>query len=107
MGTRKFDGSLWRFSARNACKPSSATCVPTLVEGIDHDKNRTDDRQVLEWFQDEGFEQGTIVMNATLKIGVVLYDLSESDFKRRIAVGEMASNCRKEKVGLPFGLFPP
>jgi hypothetical protein len=63
---------------------------------------------VLKWFQDEGFEQGTIVMSATLKIGVVLYDLSESDFKRRIAVGEMASKRCKEVIGcLPFGLFSP
>jgi hypothetical protein len=37
--------------------------------------------QVFKWFQDEGFEQGTIVTSATPEIGVVFYDLSESDFK--------------------------
>ena len=64
--------------------------------------------QAPEWFQDKGIEQGTIVTSAaTLKIGVVLYDPSESDFKLRIAVGEMASKSRKEMVGLAFGLFPP
>jgi hypothetical protein len=63
--------------------------------------------QVFKWFQNERFEQGTIVTGATLKIGVVLYDLSESGFKGRITVGEMASKSRKQVVGLPFGLFAP
>jgi hypothetical protein len=72
-----------------------ASCVPTLIEGIDHDKDRANDVQVFKWFQDEGFEQGTMVTGATLKIGVVLYDLSEGDFKRRIVVGEMASKSRR------------
>ena len=63
--------------------------------------------QVLKWFQDEGFEQGTIVTGATSKIAVVLYDLSERDFERRIAVGEIASKSRKQVISLPNGLFPP
>jgi hypothetical protein len=83
-------------------QPSSATCVPTLVEAIDYDNNRTDDIQVPKWFQDEGFEQGTIVSSATSKIDVVLYDLSERNLKRRIAIGEMASKSRKQMIGLPY-----
>jgi tyrosyl-tRNA synthetase len=64
-------------------------------------------RNVLKWFQDKGFEEGTIVTGATSKIGVALYDLSESGFKQRIAVGEMVSKSRKQVIGLPFGLFAP
>jgi hypothetical protein len=63
--------------------------------------------QVLKWLQDEGFEQGTIVTGATSKIAVALYDLSESGFKRRIAVGEMVSKSRKQVIRPPFGLFAP
>jgi hypothetical protein len=63
------------------CNPSPTSCVPTLVKGINHDENRTDDVQLLEWFQDKVFEQCTIVTGATWKINVVLYDLSESHFK--------------------------
>ena len=59
----------------------STGCIPALVEGIDYDKNRSDDVQVLEWFQDEGYEQGIIVMSADSKSRVVLYDLSKRDFK--------------------------
>jgi hypothetical protein len=64
--------------------------------------------QLLKWFQDEGFEQCTIVTGTTSKIDVVLYDLPESGFKRRITVGEMVSKGRKQVIGgLPFGLFAP
>jgi hypothetical protein len=63
--------------------------------------------QVLEWFHDEGFEKGMIVTSADLKSRVILYDLSECDFKRWIAVGEIASKSREEVISLPFGLFPP
>ena len=86
---------------------NSTACVPALVEGIDYDKNRTNDVQVLKWFQNEGFEEGIIVMGAASKSAVVLYDVSERDFKRRIAVSEIASKSRKEVISLPNGLFPP
>ena len=48
-----------------------------------------------------------IVTSATSKIDVVLYDLSESGFKRRISVGEMVGKSRKKMVSLSNGLFPP
>ncbi len=54
--------------------------------------------QVLEWFQDEVFEQGTIVTGATSKVAAVLYDLFESGFKQRISVGEMVSKSREEVI---------
>jgi hypothetical protein len=63
--------------------------------------------QVLKWFQDERFEQGMIVTSADSKSGVVLYGLSERDFKRRITVGEITSKSREEVISLPNGLFPP
>ena len=38
---------------------------------------------------------------------VVLYHISERNFKRRIVVSEIASKSRKQVIGLPSELFPP
>jgi len=61
--------------------------------------------QVLKWFQDKGFKQGTIVTGSNSKRGVVLYDPSQRGFERRIAVGEIASKSREEVISFPSGLL--
>jgi len=55
--------------------------------------------QILKWFQDKGFKEGTIVAGSNSKRGVVLYGPSKCGFIRRIAVGEIASKSREQVIG--------
>ena len=48
-----------------------------------------------------------VVTSADSKIGSVLYDFSERDFERSMAVSEIPSKSRKQVVRLSNGLFPP
>ena len=79
--------------------------IPTLIQGINYNKNRTDDVQALQQYQDEGLRQGIVVPCANSK-RVVRHDPSKRGFNRRVAVGEIASESREEVISFAFGLLP-
>src|SRR6266581_4880016 len=85
----------------------STSCVSALVQGVDYNKNRTDDVQIFKRFEDKGFKECGIVTGTNSKRGVALNNPSKRGLERRVAVGEIVSQSREEVVGLVFRLFLP
>src|SRR6266702_1138438 len=85
----------------------SISCVSALVQGVDYNKNRTDDVQIFKRFEDEGFKECGIVTGTNSKRGVAFKNPSKRGLERRVAVGKIVSQRREQVVILAFGSLLP
>src|SRR6266571_5672725 len=85
----------------------STSCVSALVQGVDYNKNRSDDVQIFERLEDKGFKECRIVTGTESKGGGALNNPSKRGLERRVAVGEIVSQSRKKVISLVFRLFLP